>query len=136
MGMGSPLADSDSSLKGKLVGILRDLSNVTQGVDGATLVRHDGLIVSTWTPNLSDDSIAAAMSAALLNIGANVVNQLELGDLRRVVVSGRVGDIILTKAADELILSVITRKGASLGMAFLELSRARERIAEAMSERK
>jgi predicted regulator of Ras-like GTPase activity (Roadblock/LC7/MglB family) len=136
MGMGSPLADSDSSLKGKLVGILRDLSNVTQGVDGATLVRHDGLIVSTWTPNLSDDSIAAAMSAALLNIGANVVNQLKLGDLRRVVVSGRVGDIILTKAADELILSVITRKGTSLGMAFLELSRTRERIAEAMSERK
>jgi predicted regulator of Ras-like GTPase activity (Roadblock/LC7/MglB family) len=130
------LADSDSSLKGKLVGILRDLSNVTQGVDGATLVRHDGLIVSAWTPNLSDDSMAAAMSAALLNIGTNVVNQLELGDLRRVVVSGRIGDIVLTKAADELILSVVTRKGSSLGMAFLELNRTRERIAKAMNERK
>jgi predicted regulator of Ras-like GTPase activity (Roadblock/LC7/MglB family) len=130
------LADSDSSLKGKLARILKDLGNVTQGVDGATLVRRDGLIVSAWTPNLSDDSMAAAMSAALLNIGANVVNQLELGDLRRVVVSGRVGDIVLTKAADELILSVITRKGASLGMAFLELNRTRERIAQAMSERK
>jgi predicted regulator of Ras-like GTPase activity (Roadblock/LC7/MglB family) len=80
--------------------------------------------------------MAAAMSAALLNIGANVVNQLELGDLRRVVVSGGIGDIVLTKAAEEMILSVITRKGASLGMTFLELNRTRERIMQALSERK
>jgi predicted regulator of Ras-like GTPase activity (Roadblock/LC7/MglB family) len=130
-----PLVDDESSLKGKLVKILKDLGATTQGIDGATLVRRDGLIVSAWTPNLSDDSMAAAMSAALLNIGANVVNQLELGDLRRVVVSGGVGDIVLTKATDEMVLSIITRKGASLGMTFLELNRTRERITQALSER-
>jgi predicted regulator of Ras-like GTPase activity (Roadblock/LC7/MglB family) len=120
----------------QLVRILKDLGTATQGIDGATLVRRDGLIVSTWAPNLPDDSMAAAMSAALLNIGANVVNQLELGDLRRVVVSGGIGDIVLTKAAEEMILSVITRKGASLGMTFLELNRTRDRIMQALSERK
>jgi predicted regulator of Ras-like GTPase activity (Roadblock/LC7/MglB family) len=134
--MNLPLVEDESSLKGKLFSILRDLGTATQGVDGATLVRRDGLIVSTWSPNITDDSIAAAMSAALLNIGANVVTQLELGDLRRVVVSGGIGDIVLTKAADEMILSVITRRGASLGMTFLELNRTRERITQAMSERK
>jgi predicted regulator of Ras-like GTPase activity (Roadblock/LC7/MglB family) len=131
-----PLIENESSLKDKLSKILRDLGTATQGIDGATLVRRDGLIVSDWSLNLSDGSIAAAMSAALLNIGANVVNQLELGDLRRVVVSGAIGDIVLTKAADEMILSVITKKGASLGMTFLELNRTRERITQAMSERK
>jgi predicted regulator of Ras-like GTPase activity (Roadblock/LC7/MglB family) len=134
--MNLPPVEDESSLKGKLSRILRELGAATQGIDGATLVRRDGLIVSTWSPNLSDDSIAAAMSAALLNIGANVVTQLELGDLRRVVVSGGIGDIVLTKAADEMILSVITRRGASLGMTFLELNRTRERITQAMSERK
>jgi predicted regulator of Ras-like GTPase activity (Roadblock/LC7/MglB family) len=130
------LVDDELSLKGKLGRILKDLGTATQGIDGATLVRRDGLIVSTWAPNLADDTMAAAMSAALLNIGANVVNQLELGDLRRVVVSGGIGDIVLTKAAEEMILSVITRKGASLGMTFLELNRTRERIMQALSERK
>lgn len=130
------LVDDESSLKGKLSKILMELGTATQGIDGATLVRRDGLIVSNWSQNLSDDSMAAAMSAALLNIGANVVNQLELGDLRRVVVSGGIGDIVLTKAADEMILSVITRRGASLGMTFLELNRTKERITQALSERK
>ena len=130
------MVDDESSLKGQLSKILKDLGTATQGVDGATLVRRDGLIVSTWSPNLNDDSVAGAMSAALLNIGANVVNQLELGDLRRVVVSGVIGDIVLTKAADEMILSVITRRGASLGMTFLELNRTKERITQALNERK
>jgi predicted regulator of Ras-like GTPase activity (Roadblock/LC7/MglB family) len=129
------LSDDESSLKGQLSKILKDLGTATQGIDGATLVRRDGLIVSTWSANLNDDSVAGAMSAALLNIGANVVNQLELGDLRRVVVSGGIGDIVLTKAADEMILSVITRRGASLGMTFLELNRTKERITQALSER-
>jgi predicted regulator of Ras-like GTPase activity (Roadblock/LC7/MglB family) len=129
------LSDDESSLKSQLSKILKDLGTATQGIDGATLVRRDGLIVSTWSANLNDDSLAGAMSAALLNIGANVVNQLELGDLRRVVVSGGIGDIVLTKAADEMILSVITRRGASLGMTFLELNRTKERITQALSER-
>lgn len=129
------MSDDESSLKGQLSKILKELGTATQGIDGATLVRRDGLTVSTWSANLNDDSVAGAMSAALLNIGANVVNQLELGDLRRVVVSGGIGDIVLTKAADEMILSVITRRGASLGMTFLELNRTKERITQALSER-
>jgi predicted regulator of Ras-like GTPase activity (Roadblock/LC7/MglB family) len=130
------MAESELSLKATLQRILRELCASTQGIDGATLVRRDGLIVSTWSPNLTDDSIAGAMSAALLNIGGNVVNKLELGDLKRVVASGIIGDIVLSSATDELILSVITRKGASLGMTFLELNKTRSKVAQAMARRK
>lgn len=84
----------------------------------------------------SDDAIAGAMSAALLNIGANVVNQLELGELKRVVVSGLIGDIVLSKATEEMILSVITRKGASLGMTFLELNRTKDMVSKIMAQNK
>jgi predicted regulator of Ras-like GTPase activity (Roadblock/LC7/MglB family) len=130
------MTDGDSSLKGKLGRILKELGTSTQGIDGATLVRRDGLLVSAWSPGLTDDSLAAAMSAALLNIGDNVLNKLELGELKRVVVSGLIGDIVLSKAADEMILSVITRKGASLGMTFLELNRTKDKVNAAMEQRK
>jgi len=75
------------------------------------------------------------MSAALHNIGANVMKRLELGELERVVVSGETGDIILAKPREDMILSVVIRRGANLGMTLLELSRTSERISRALSER-
>ena len=130
------LAHRELSRRDKLDAILRDLSSATRGVDGATLVRTDGLIVSSCSLGLSDDSMAAAMSAALLNIGGNVAKQLKLGDLRRVVVSGSKGDVVLTGTEDDMILSVFIRKEASLGMIFLQLSRTSEKISDALTERR
>nr|MDO8133339.1 roadblock/LC7 domain-containing protein [Candidatus Njordarchaeum guaymaensis] len=130
------MVETGLSLKERLARILKELTTSTQGIDGTLLVRPDGLIVSSWIPSLPDGSVAAAMSAALLNIGANVMKQLELGELKRVVVSGGTGDIVLVKAGEDMILSAVTRRGTSLGMAFLELGRTSERISRALSERK
>ena len=132
----SNMTDGDPSLKGKLGRILKELGTSTQGIDGATLVRRDGLIVSAWAPVPGDNSVAGAMSAALLNIGDNVLNKLELGELKRVVVSGLTGDIVLSKATEEMILSVTTRKGVSLGMTFLELNRTKEKVSATMEQRR
>nr|MDO8132571.1 roadblock/LC7 domain-containing protein [Candidatus Njordarchaeum guaymaensis] len=129
------MTNRELSMRDKLEAILGDICSATRGVDGATLVRTDGLIVSSCTPGLSDDSIAAAMSATLLNIGGNVVRQLELGCLRRVVVSGTKGAIVLAKTEDDMILSIFIRKEASLGMIFLQLIRTSEEISHILEER-
>nr|MDO8100526.1 hypothetical protein [Candidatus Njordarchaeota archaeon] len=63
------------------------------------------------------------------------MKRLELGELERVVVSGETGDIILAKPREDMILSVVIRRGANLGMTLLELSRTSERISRALSER-
>ena len=126
---------SDSNLRDSLRRMLMDLCTATKGIDGATLAKSDGLIISSWSPKLSDASLAAAMSAALLNIGGNVLRNLELGDLKRVVVSGNTGDIVLARSGKDMILSVFIRKEASLGMTFLELNRTNDKIFTAMSER-
>ncbi len=129
------MTHKELSLRDKLDGVLMELGSATRGVDGATLVRTDGLIVSSCSLGLPDDSMAAAMSAALLNIGGNVVRRLKLGDLRRVVVSGAKGDIVLTGTSDDMILSIFIRKEASLGMIFLQLSRTSEKISQILMER-
>jgi predicted regulator of Ras-like GTPase activity (Roadblock/LC7/MglB family) len=134
-GGNSPLTQRVASLRDKLEGILGDLSTATRGVDGATLVRLDGLIVSC-SPGLSDDSMAAAMSAALLNISRNVVRQLKLGALTRVVVSGTKGDVVLTRTQNDMILSIFLRKEASLGMTFLQLGRTSEKISQILTEKR
>jgi predicted regulator of Ras-like GTPase activity (Roadblock/LC7/MglB family) len=74
------------------------------------------------------------MSAAVLNIGANVMKQLELGELKRVVVSGDKGDIVLVKAGESMILSVITGKGANLGMIFVKLAQTSEKLSRELKE--
>ena len=129
------MAHRESSLRDKLEAILSDLSSATKGVDGATLVRTDGLIVSSCSPGLADDSVAGAMSAAISSIGRNVLRQLKLGDLRRVVVSGAEGDVVLTRTKDDMILSIFVRKETSLGMIFLQLSRTCEKISYILRER-
>jgi predicted regulator of Ras-like GTPase activity (Roadblock/LC7/MglB family) len=128
------LAVRSLSLRDKITKMLRDLTVSTQGIDGTLLVRTDGLIVSSWISHLPDGSLAAAMSAALLNIGTNVISRLELGELKRVVVSGELGDVALVNAGEGMILSAVTRKGAGLGMIFLELGKTSERISRELRE--
>jgi predicted regulator of Ras-like GTPase activity (Roadblock/LC7/MglB family) len=132
--MNSLLAGSDSSLKERLTQILKGLGGSVQGLEGAFLVRPDGLIVASWISSPRDSSVTAAMSAAVLNIGANVMKQLELGDLKRVVVSGDKGDIVLVKAGESMILSVITGKGANLGMIFVKLAQTSEKLSRELKE--
>lgn len=134
LGVDSILVGNDSSLKERLTQILKGVGSTVQGTEGAFLVRPDGLVVASWTSGPRDSSVAAAMSAAVLNIGANVMKQLELGELKRVVVSGDKGDIVLVKAGENMILSVITGKAVNLGVIFVKLAQTSDRVSQELKE--
>jgi hypothetical protein len=95
-------------------------------------VRSDGLIVAFAMPRTTDESLVAAMSAALLNIGTRTVKELARGDLDKVIVSGNKGDVVLMGAGRDSILSTTTKVGANLGLVLVEMKKTSNKLATMM----
>lgn len=121
------------SLRKDLEDILRNLEQTVGDIEGSAIVRTDGLIIAFAMPKTADESLVAAMSAALLNIGSRTAKELSRGDLEKVIVSGHKGDVVLMGVGAESVLSVITRPSSNLGLVLVSMKRTSSRIGQLMS---
>ena len=110
--------------------VLKDLEASAGDIEGSAIVRSDGLVVAFAMPKSTDETLVAAMSAALLNIGTRTVKELARGDLERVIVGGSKGDVVLLGAGRDSILSSITRMGANLGLILVEMKKTSSKLAD------
>jgi hypothetical protein len=120
------------SLRKELETVLKDMEQAIGDVEGAAVVRTDGLIVAFAMPRDTDESLVAAMSAALLNIGSRTVKELARGDLEKVIVSGTKGDVVLMGAGQDAVLSGITKQGANIGLVLVEMKRTSGKLGQLM----
>lgn len=109
--------------------VLKDLETTAGDIEGSAFVKTDGLVMAFAMPRTTDESLVAAMSAALLNIGSRTVKELARGDLNMVIVSGSRGDVILLGAGRDAILSTTTKPGANLGLVLVEMKKTSGRLA-------
>jgi predicted regulator of Ras-like GTPase activity (Roadblock/LC7/MglB family) len=116
------------SLRKKLEEILKSMEDADPNIEGSALVRTDGLVMASAIQWWIDEPLIAAMSAALLNIGSRSVTELERGSLNKVIVSGEKGDVVLTGAGGEAVLSVITKPEANLGLILVEMKRCASKL--------
>lgn len=120
------------SLKKELETVLKDMEQAIGDVEGAAVVRTDGLIVAFAMPRDTDESLVAAMSAALPNIGSRTVKELALGDLEKVIVSGTKGDVVLMGAGQDAVMSGITKPSANIGLVLVEMKRTSGKVGQLM----
>ncbi len=116
------------NLRKELETVLKDLEQTVGDIEGSAVVRTDGLIVAFAMPKSTDESLVAAMSAALLNIGARAAKELARGDLDKVIVSGTKGDVVLMGAGNDSVLSSITLPGANMGLVLVEMKRTSTKL--------
>ncbi len=109
--------------------ILSDLNSSSGDIEASAVVSRDGLIMSSLLPNTIDEDRIAAMSAALLALGERTAKELNRGKLDQILVHGQEGYVIVSDAGAEAVLTVSTKKGAKLGLVFLDISRAAKEIA-------
>ena len=69
------------------------------------------------------------MSAAILSVSERAVEELARGNLKRILIEGEDGTIILSKAGNNAILCVLIRAEASLGMVFLNIQSVSQKVA-------
>ena len=122
------------NLRRELEGILKDMEQNAGDIEGSAVVRSDGLVIAFAMPRNLDESLVAAMSAALLNIGTRTVKELARGDLDKVIVSGTGGDVVLMGTGKDCILSTTTKPSANLGLVLVEMKKTGKRLGQAISE--
>ncbi|OLS13450.1 MAG: Roadblock/LC7 family protein [Promethearchaeota archaeon CR_4] len=118
----------------ELTQLLRNLQAQNHEISGCTIVSVQGLpIVTSMSGKLQNtvnEGIISAMTAAILSVGDRAAQELQRGTLKRILIEGEVGTIIISQAGQHAILCVLCRNDAKLGMIFLTMASASKKIAE------
>lgn len=114
----------------ELTDLLRQLEAVNPDIQGSAIVSVQGLPICSALARDVNDGIVSAMSAAILSVSERAVEELARGDLKRILIEGLDGIIILSKAGENAILTTLTKSDASLGMVFLNIQSVSKKIAE------
>jgi len=112
--------------------ILKEFKSSAADVEASAVVSVDGLIIASELPKDVEEDRVAAMSAAMLSLGERTSKELMKGSLEQVFVKGIEGYILLMGAGSEAVLTALARKDAKLGLVFLDMKRAADKIAGAV----
>jgi len=112
----------------RLSGALHELQSSVADIQASAIVSVDGLIIASALPSGAGEDRVAAMSAAMLSLGERIAQELGRGELEQVYVKGDRGYVILMSIGEEAVLTVLAHERAKLGLVFLEMRRAVERL--------
>jgi uncharacterized protein len=111
--------------------ILQDLAAENEDIQGSTIVSIQGLpIASVFNDRAINESLVSAMSAAILAVAESAAKELKRGTLKRTMIEGEEGNMILTQAGDHALLVTLVSKNAGLGIIFLLIDSVRRKIAK------
>lgn len=108
----------------QLIARLRDLRLTTPDIEASAVVSVDGLTIASDLPADVEEDRVSAMSAAMLSLGERIAGELGRGSLDQVYIRGDHGFVILMSVGEEAVLTALARKGAKLGLVFLDMRRA------------
>ena len=114
----------------ELTDLLRQMEAVNPDIQGSAIVSVQGLPLCSALARDVNDGIVSAMSAAILSVSERAVEELARGDLKRILIEGVDGIIILSKAGENAILCTLAKSDASLGMVFLNIQSVSNKIAD------
>ncbi len=108
--------------------LLKEFKSSSADVQASAVVSTDGLIIASELPQDVEEDRVAAMSAAMLSLGERTSKELKKGSLEQVFVKGQDGYILLMGAGEDAVLTALAKKDAKLGLVFLDMKRAADKI--------
>jgi predicted regulator of Ras-like GTPase activity (Roadblock/LC7/MglB family) len=113
-----------------LEGVLNELQGSIPEIEACAIVSVEGLPIVSALPTDVDEAKVAAMTAAMLTLGEKAAIELGKGNLEQVNIKGINGWLLVIQAGMNACLTVSTTASAKLGMVFLEMKRAAEKVSE------
>lgn len=89
--------------------------NDEEGVDGAAVVRQDGLLIASDLDDDINEDQVGAMTASTVGSGETASESVKIGDVKGVTVEAKHGKIISMSAGEEGILVIVTDGNTSIG---------------------
>ncbi|MDY6994851.1 MAG: roadblock/LC7 domain-containing protein [Pseudomonadota bacterium] len=113
-----------------LKSILSELNGTSADIQASAAISTDGLVMASLLPSDMDEDRVGAMAAAMLSLGERTSHELGRGDLEQVLIKGNLGYVMMTHAGPDTVVSVIAKPTAKLGLIFLDIKRAAEKISK------
>ena len=118
----------------KLRDVLRGIASQTADIEGAALVSYDGIMIANALQRDSPAEIVAAITATLLNLGKMSVDVLQLGGLDQVFIKCQDGYIVIGRAGDRNVVTIMAKRDAKLGILINEMNKASEAVLKVLGE--
>jgi len=113
---------------------LKEIVSEHREIEGIAIVSIEGLPITSYLPSGIDEVVISAITATMLSVGEKANLQLNKGFLRRVILEGDNGYIIVTSIDENTLLTVFTSKRMKIGLIFLAIQKAIEKIKPVMEK--
>ena len=120
----------------KIKGMLKEISAHTADIEGAALVSYDGMMIANALHADSPSDMVAAMTATLLNLGKLCVDMLQRGEVEQVFIKCQNGYIVIGKAGERNVITLLARRDAKIGILMNEIARTGEALLKLEREAK
>ncbi|MFX0165781.1 MAG: roadblock/LC7 domain-containing protein, partial [Candidatus Hodarchaeota archaeon] len=106
----------------------RNLFGDNPDIQGLMLLTKEGLPLYSELTKETNNNFVAAISATIVNISKGAVKEFARGDLKRILIEGVEGIIILSKAGPKYILCTVTKSNANLDMVSLSIQQITNKL--------
>lgn len=108
--------------------VLRALIKTSPHIRAAAVLRLSGITVASVMPYYVEQERVSAMSAVMLLLGERLTAAMRSGELGKIYIQGKTGHIVLLAIGGDAVLSVMASEEAPLGLLFLEMQLAIEKL--------
>lgn len=115
------------TMKGLIDEVLKELKAVG-GIESSAVITRDGLLVASDTSQDVDAETFAAMSASMAGAAETAIIEIKGGPAARVIVESEKSKLITLGAGPKVLLVVLTKRDAALGLVLLKLGEAARKI--------
>ena len=121
-------------LRGELKAHLERMEKNDPDILGSIVMRGDGLILASAIRFDVDSDLLAAMLSSIFSISSRVSGELRVGSLENIVIKSSESIIAISQVVEGVVLGVIARSGANLGLLLYEVSKCRDNLAKSLSK--
>ena len=118
------------TLSDQLDAILGEFERNVPHVEATAVVSTDGLVIASRLPDQVEEDRIGAMGAAILSISSRSGDELDRGEMERVLIEGKTGYILIRSIGEDAILVALIDKDVRLGMLFYECKKCIGKLTE------
>ena len=124
---------SDESYEKAINSVLKSLNSVSEHIEASSVMSRDGISVASVLSEGVDPNRLGAMCASLLSLGDTTAKELDRGKVKKLLLEGENGYILIIHIGNKAVLGIVTRPNANLGMVFVEAKKTALQILNILS---
>lgn len=125
-------AKAPEKKKEKLGNLLKNLID-SEDIEGAAIVRRDGILIIAEMPSSIDGRTFAAMTATMAGAAETAVTEIKDASPDTIIVEAKNTRLVSVGAGDDVLIACVARADAKLGLVLLEMKKTAKDVESVIS---